>query len=565
MNKSIRQSFYAIISVVAACFLLLFSYVAIAYLIPALSESREFYSYTLNSVEKNINKSMQRIVNVSENVIYNENLQELLDGDDSSRGKNISDMTNLLKAYREVDEDIKYVAVLDISGSYYDFLSDWQNTDITARARRIIYGYDGTDVNGELKFFTERDGIEEKGFFAYVLPIYKIDRQNFYYKKRIGSAIFVYSQELLIRDIREASYDVVDKIVIADENGTVQLSQTAELVGTKVSEDMYADSIELKYGRLHLYSKPFDKYSGAVERMLFFMLVMVLVLLILSLLIINYWFKRYILSDVTQILSVLKDNQNGSAKKRISLPRKNEFQTIAININSMLDGIEEYTKKAFYGQQQLYELEIQLNKMRIYMLKDQVNPHFLYNTLGCIRSLAAEKGLDEVVDISEATISLLRYNLKEKERVTLKQELNECKKYIRIINVRYENIVELSFDTKEEALGVEIIKMIVQPVIENSVYHGLVSSATVLHIHIKAYVDNGLLKLSIADDGNGMSSETLSELKTRLMNDEDSTEHVGLYNVHKRIEMEYGKGFGIDVESEKGKGCTVYITIPQKR
>lgn len=253
------------------------------------------------------------------------------------------------------------------------------------------------------------------------------------------------------------------------------------------------------------------------------------------------------------------------AKKRIKVKHHNEFSDIAENINAMLDGIEEYNSNAFYGQQRLYEMEIQLNKMRIYMLKGQVNLHFLYNTLGCIRSLALEEGMDNIVSISEATISLLRYNLKEKGHVTLGRELEECEKYIWIINTRYENIVQFECNIQKEALDAEVLKMIIQPILENSVYHGMFSRDTILHIDIKAYIKDEVLYLSVADDGIGMDEEKLASVNRMIKSDENVSEHIGLYNVNKRIVMEYGSEYGIDIASQEGQGCIVNIRIPVKK
>lgn len=565
MNNSIRKSFYVIIALVIAFFLCVFICFTQIFLIGSINESYEFYNYTLKSVETNINKSMNRIWKMNESIIYNDNLQELIRGNYSVRNKTINEINSCFNAYRTVDENLKYVAVSDMNGEYYDFLSNSSGVELSAAAKKILNNYNGSEAAGELYFFTLPSDDENNRYFALLTPIYQIGRMQFYYKKQIGKAISIYSQELLLQTVRSVSYEIVDKIVIADSDDIIRLTQTQGLADTKIEQETYSDKIVLKYGGMSLYSKPFDLYAGELSRSLIFMLITVLVVLLISLLIINYWFKRYVVADVTEILGVLKDNQSGSAKKRIKVKHHNEFSDIAENINAMLDGIEEYNSNAFYGQQRLYEMEIQLNKMQIYMLKGQVNPHFLYNTLGCIRSLALEEGMDNIVSISEATISLLRYNLKEKGHVTLGRELEECEKYIRIINTRYENIVQFECNIQKEALDAEVLKMIIQPILENSVYHGMFSHDTILHIDIKAYIKDEVLHLSVADDGIGMDEEKLASVNRMIKSDENVSEHIGLYNVNKRIVMEYGSEYGIDIASQEGQGCIVNIRIPVKK
>lgn len=116
-----------------------------------------------------------------------------------------------------------------------------------------------------------------------------------------------------------------------------------------------------------------------------------------------------------------------------------------------------------------------------------------------------------------------------------------------------------------EALDKEVLKMIIQPILENSVYHGMFSSDTILYIDIKAYVKEGVLHLSIADDGIGMDEEKLAEVNRMIKSDENVSEHIGLYNVNKRIVMEYGSEYGIDIALQERQGCVVNIRIPVKK
>ncbi len=562
MNNSLRKSFYVIISTMIAFFLLVFLCFMLLFLVKSTKESEEFYRYTLKSVEADINKSMSRILEMNDSIIYDAELQGLLNGSDRRRTEIVEKLDSYMSVYSNVDSNLKYVALTDMKGEYYDFLGSRVDIEVSSMARRILNTYSGNDAKGELYFFELTLNDQIMRYFAILTPVYEVDRAEFVYKKQIGKFAAVYSQELFLQSIRAASYDIVDEIVIADADDVICISQSRDISGKQIERGMYNDKILLRSGGLSLHSKPFDLYEGEPRRSLTFILVTVFILLLMSILVINHWFKRYVITDVTKIMRVLKDNQNGIAKKRIQVKHHNEFTDIAENINAMLDSMEEYNRRAFFGQQRMYEMELQLNKMRIYMLKNQVNPHFLYNTLGCIRGLAAEAGMNDIVSVTESTISLLRYNLKENERVLLEREISECEKYIRVINVRYQNIVEFTCDTEPQALKTEVIKMILQPVVENAVYHGMISSNTVLKINISAIVEDGILKLSVSDNGSGIDEVRLKSIRDVLRSDESDGKHIGLYNVHKRIVMEYGPEYGVQIYSEQGKGTRVDISIP---
>ncbi len=562
MNNSIRKSFYVIVSTMIAFFLLVFLCFMLFILIKSSKESEEFYRYTLKSVEVNINKSMNRIWEMNDSIIYDSELQELLCDGRRRRTEVVEKIDRYVSAYSNVDDNLKYVALVDMKGEYYDVLGSRVDLEVSSLARRILNTYSGNDADGEFYFFDMTSGDEIVRYFAILTPVYEIDRAEFVYKKRIGKFVSVYSQELFLQSIRAASYEIVDEIVIADKNDIIRISQSRDISGKRVEHGMYSDKIPLRFGGLSLHSKPFDLYESEPRRSLTFILVTVFILLMITMLIINHWFKRYVITDVTKIMGVLKDNQNGVAKKRIQVRHHNEFTDIAENINAMLDSMEEYNRRAFFGQQRMYEMELQLNKMRIYMLKNQVNPHFLYNTLGCIRSLALDADMKDIADITESTISLLRYNLKENERVLLEREISECEKYIRVINVRYENVVKLTCEAEPDALKTEVIKMVLQPVVENAVYHGMVSPNSILRIDISAVFEDGILKLSVSDNGSGIDEERLNEIRRNLESDEGDGKHIGLYNVHKRIVMEYGDEYGVKIYSVAGNGTKVDICIP---
>ena len=124
------------------------------------------------------------------------------------------------------------------------------------------------------------------------------------------------------------------------------------------------------------------------------------------------------------------------------------------------------------------------------------------------------------------------------------------------------NNVELACEIPYAVQEAEIVKMMIQPILENSIHHGMRSSDEKLHIRIKAVQEDGELRVAITDDGGGMEQKKLLELRESLHEEVQEFHHIGLYNVHRRICMEYGEEYGLTIDSIEGKGCTVYIRLP---
>jgi two-component system sensor histidine kinase YesM len=203
-------------------------------------------------------------------------------------------------------------------------------------------------------------------------------------------------------------------------------------------------------------------------------------------------------------------------------------------------------------------------EMQLRILSNQINPHFLYNTLETIRMMALGKNEKEIASTIKMLSQLLRQSLSASEKtIPLKKELELVQNYLSIQKLRFGNRMDYSIDIKPELGTRSVLPLLVQPLVENSLVHGLESKKGGGFISIAAEAKDGELYIDVCDNGTGMEPEKLEKLQYDLASGEDTTEgRIGLANVNRRIKLYYGSGFGLSVSERDGSGIQVRMIIP---
>ncbi len=280
---------------------------------------------------------------------------------------------------------------------------------------------------------------------------------------------------------------------------------------------------------------------------------------------------RSITVPIGKIVSSLVKIGEMDIKYRITIPSKNEIGIIVEDINTMLDKLESMTRRIFETQNALYESELSKKQAELAFYQSQINPHFLYNTLECIRSMGAVYNAKEIVGISTSMAKIFRYSVKKGNMVTLQEELECVGDYFNIISLRYMGKYKIKFIVDKAILDQKIVKMTLQPIIENSVYHGLEKMDRDGYIGVKGYFDNsGDIVIEIVDNGKGLHEEELSKLCRKLSGDEtvlsedlNSKGSIGLLNINQRLVINYGEKYSMQISSKLNHWTAVRIKIPQ--
>ena len=289
----------------------------------------------------------------------------------------------------------------------------------------------------------------------------------------------------------------------------------------------------------------------------------VYVLTAIILVIVALLFSRFMARSITLPIQKLRDSmkkvQEGDfSVSDVVVDSKNEIGSLTKSFDVMTHRIHELMEQNVHEQEEKRKSELKA-------LQSQINPHFLYNTLDSIIWMAEGKKNEEVVLMTASLARLLRQSISnEDEVVPIANEVEYARGYLTIQKMRYKDKLEFQIDVDSSILYIPLIKLVLQPIIENAIYHGLKYKESKGLLIVRGFMKDGNAVLQVIDDGVGMDEETLAHIYDKHKVNYHSN-GVGVYNVQKRLKLYYGDDYGITYESEKGKGTTATITIPGRQ
>ena len=289
----------------------------------------------------------------------------------------------------------------------------------------------------------------------------------------------------------------------------------------------------------------------------------VYVLTAIILVIVALLFSRFMARSITLPIQKLRDSmkkvQEGDfSVSDVVVDSKNEIGSLTKSFDVMTHLIHELMEQNVHEQEEKRKSELKA-------LQSQINPHFLYNTLDSIIWMAEGKKNEEVVLMTASLARLLRQSISnEDEVVPIANEVEYARGYLTIQKMRYKDKLEFQIEVDSSILYIPLIKLVLQPIIENAIYHGLKYKESKGLLIVKGFMKDGNAVLQVIDDGVGMDEETLAHIYDKHKVNYHSN-GVGVYNVQKRLKLYYGEDYGITYTSELGKGTTATITIPGRQ
>ncbi|WP_159881492.1 sensor histidine kinase [Paenibacillus puerhi] len=266
--------------------------------------------------------------------------------------------------------------------------------------------------------------------------------------------------------------------------------------------------------------------------------------------------------ELSRIMRKNKSQHLVTTKKQ--LERQDEIGILYTEYNNMIRDIDDYIKESY--QNKLITLDSQMKA-----LEAQINSHFLYNTLESINSIAEIEEVESIAIMTKALGDMFRYSIKtESELVALEEEMNHVTNFLTIQKIRYEDKLQFRYEIDEGLARMRILKLILQPIIENAIYHGLERSSKKGLITIKGYESSGNILFEITDNGIGMSPDQLEDIQSALREPpvfnelgQRNKRSIGLKNVHSRIALYYGEEYGLTLDSQSEVGTTIRICVPK--
>lgn len=278
-------------------------------------------------------------------------------------------------------------------------------------------------------------------------------------------------------------------------------------------------------------------------------------ILLLAVIGISSIISREITKPIRSLRDSMRKVQNGQFDTHVEVITENEIGSLGRSFNLMTSEIQALMEQNVYEQKQKRKSELKA-------LQAQINPHFLYNTLDSIIWMSEAGENDEVVEMTSALARLLRQSISnDQEEVELEKEIEYVKNYLTIQKMRYKDKLEFFIYVDPRVAHVPIIKLVLQPLVENAIYHGIKYKETKGNLKIYARPVGGRVEIVVADDGIGMDEDVMEHIFDEHRK-EQKRNGVGVPNVQKRLKLQYGSEYGIRYESVKGAGTKAVITIP---
>lgn len=284
-------------------------------------------------------------------------------------------------------------------------------------------------------------------------------------------------------------------------------------------------------------------------------------------LIFSTWFILHHISvPVKQMVTDMRDIQKG-VQKSLTLPKLSDLRYVAESVNRTLDVLETSNRRQQEMSHTLYQTTLAQKQAQLNAYKNQISPHFLFNTLESMRSMAHHYQVPILENMLTSLASLFRYSLRSNLVVSLREELNHVQYYFNVMDMRTPQRYELRVEVSSEALRHPLLSVVLQPLVENSITHGFrrKRKPCILLLQGQVNEENGMLCLTVVDNGTGIPMEKLQELEQRCFQEEEAlhNDHIGLENVLHRLRLFYGDDFRFSLRSKEGHYTAVTLYIPK--
>ncbi|MBO7744877.1 sensor histidine kinase [Paenibacillus sp. MWE-103] len=544
----------------------------------------EYVKQTVSEIKKNVASNHDVIYRIMQDISYNQDVQDyLVETDKLVRYDKFTKLNKYLNGQKDLKEGIQDIIISGNNGTWIDLYGG--NRYVVPLRMQLS----GKKVNGYyagMQQFGVLYGPDEKLVFATTITY---SQQGALFNRNIGTAFFVVDASAIVSEQDYSSKATGTQIYLLDRSRRVITSNASvktgsDFKGIELGSADAGNRIVDWNGRSYVVeTEALPDIDGTIVSMapenellrdlldirkqeLSILGIALLVLAVPFMFIINN-----ILRPLKRLIFFITRIRRGDLlqfKKRIALDGYMEISIVATELNSMLDEIDRLTLSLVETNTRLYGIELEKKKSELAFLRSQINPHFLYNTLEAITGIAVVEGQDRIKTMTRALSSIFRYSVKGSGEVPLGEEIRMIESYVRIQQIRFADRFAVRYELTDEALAYRVPKMILQPLVENAVYHGFEPTLRQGELWIRGQVDGeGALRIRIADNGVGMPPGVLDGLRRLLAapgagpQEPADQKSIGMVNVHNRIQLMFGPGSGLRLESVQGEGTTIEMTI----
>ncbi|RAP75193.1 sensor histidine kinase [Paenibacillus montanisoli] len=499
-------------------------------------------------------------------------LKYRLDHFDISGAKASGDSIEYFRKKIEADHDIRNLILYsDEQQLLYAYNTQKTLKQYTAKAG-LSYIPDAmamghNDVSVPNKWVRKLIGQQDPRLYAVDVPITDIITL-----KKIGQMVVYYNSDGLMKALSSYKNDLRGSLLVLTADGQVVFDSSGVYYGKKypyaekinnnayqkvmLEEESYINMLASNKAGYRVVgitpiSELAESYGVLKRTTIMISLICILVLILIpSVYVINYA-KR-----TNQILRFMNLVKGGELTKRIQDTKEDELGQISRNFNDMLDELNRYIDS-------VYKAEIKQKHTELAALQARVNPHFLYNTLEVIRMRAISQGAGDVGEMIYSLSVLFKNTVQNKKVYTLKDELEVCRMFLELFRIRYKDKFAYTIECDKRLESVPIVKMLLQPLVENYIVHGIRTDRIDNAIAIRVKQDDpAFIHVLIEDNGKGMSSEQLAKVRRMLNQPEPHSESFGISSVYERLRLLFGDLYGIEMNSTENEGTEITLWFP---
>lgn len=464
----------------------------------------------------------------------------------------------LVPANKKITPAVK--TIRSVNNNYDITMEDWYQEVLEGKGNAFILGVhhdngtnNGSDIVSVARSIIDPENGAYLGMIVINMPVQTIaslcytndaegivtavaDEKNKFiiYKKSDRKQEF---NKYLTYHADEIKSDKMTKIKISGENYYIVASEF-EMINGRIFQ-MYSEERALKSFQVFVWGI----VAGAI--------VIGVILFVIS-----YSISKSITKPINQLVDSMRAVEKGNLKEK-SEDFYGELKILSDTFNQMTEKMSEM----FY---ELQEKERQKRKMELLALQAQINPHFMYNTLNSIKCMAELQGADSVVKMLDAMVFVLRYTAEDtQEIVSIEREIEFIKNYTEIINFRYFGRFSFIFHVPSETLSYGTLRFILQPILENAVFHGFEPQDLNAVIELRVIENEDTIVFEITDTGKGIEPQRCKEILEQGSKEKRGLNKIGIYNVNQRIKLTFGKQYGIKLVSRVQYFTKAIITIPK--
>ncbi|GIO88750.1 histidine kinase [Paenibacillus faecis] len=505
--------------------------------------------------------------------LYNKDVQKYLDQQGTDWDK--SSAVNMFLMYlTNTKEEISAVYMMDHYGSIFYYnkpglnelypherVAEWRQRTREAGVAPVLTGTQSIRVNGtaQRQVFTVMRSIQSVSTLQDI-GIIAIDVDIGLFEEIITPLNEVTHGDALILDERgrvvynknlgQLGKDLAGSPLLTQATGT-KGSFRLEIEGKPY---MAVYTVSSHTGWKTIVYIPLEELLAPMKQSRNTMLIMALSIIGFALLV-AIFISYALTKPLKRTVQLMKQVQRGKLDVFVNVKYNDEIGMLGSHFNRMIGRIRDLL-------QEVYETEKSKQKADMLALQNQINPHFIYNTLESIRMLAELNDDDQVAELTYLLGQLLRYSItRSDEIVTVRRELEHVENYLKLLQIRFPGKIGYRFIVPEACMHLPLIKLVFQPVVENAMFHGLEKQEEPGTITIRGWFENSDVLFSVQDNGVGMSAERLASLNESLSDGKIDKFGIGLRNVNERLRLYYGESSSLAVDSRPGEGTTVTLRI----